>query len=168
MPNERVSSKLKQLTGLQASNFCVRAAFGRALGESEPNRGRPNHAAWRAYDKFAPGILANAASRCTESSPFRSATLTCARRCAPSSVHRICCLYGRLPMCKAFFSVMTKQMRLQVYIRPVLQAVDITSSCPFRQQLMSNTQAALKESDANSLAYEKLAENRAADLDVNC
>jgi hypothetical protein len=26
--------------------------------ESEPNRGRPNHAAWRAHDKFAPGILA--------------------------------------------------------------------------------------------------------------
>src|ERR1700675_2033338 len=63
--------------------------------ESEPNRGRPNQATWRAYDEFAPGILANAASRCTESSPFRSATLTCARRCAPSSVHRICCLYGR-------------------------------------------------------------------------
>jgi hypothetical protein len=49
-----------------------------------------NHAAWCAYDEFAAGILANAASRCTESSPLRSATLTCARRCAPSSVHRIC------------------------------------------------------------------------------
>src|SRR5258708_34051528 len=58
--------------------------------ESEPNRGRPNHAALRTYDEFAPGILANAASRCTESSPLRSATLTCARRCAPSSVQRIC------------------------------------------------------------------------------
>jgi hypothetical protein len=44
--------------------------------ESEPNRGRPNHTAWRTYDEFAPGILANAASRCTESSPLRSATLT--------------------------------------------------------------------------------------------
>ena len=49
-----------------------------------------NHAAWRACDEFAAGILANAASRCTESSLLRSATLTCARRCAPSSVHRIC------------------------------------------------------------------------------
>jgi hypothetical protein len=26
--------------------------------------------------------------------PFRSATLTCARRCAPSSVHRICCFFA--------------------------------------------------------------------------
>jgi hypothetical protein len=50
-----------------------------------------------AYDEFAPGILANAASRCTESSPFRSATLTCARRCAPSSVHRICCFFVAQP-----------------------------------------------------------------------
>jgi hypothetical protein len=40
------------------------------------------------------GILANAASRCTESSLFRSATLTCASRCAPSSVHRICCFFA--------------------------------------------------------------------------
>ena len=39
-----------------------------AAQESEPNRGRSNHAACRAYDEFAPGILANAASRCTESS----------------------------------------------------------------------------------------------------
>ena len=49
-----------------------------------------NYAAWRAYDEFAAGILANVASRSTESSPLRSATLTCARRCAPSSVHSIC------------------------------------------------------------------------------
>src|ERR1019366_8711739 len=62
--------------------------------ESEPNHGRPNHAAWRARDEFAPGILANAAILCTESSPLRSATLTCARQCAPSSVHRICCFFA--------------------------------------------------------------------------
>jgi hypothetical protein len=31
--------------------------------ESEPNCGRPNHAAWRTCDACAPGILANAASR---------------------------------------------------------------------------------------------------------
>jgi FMN-dependent dehydrogenase len=42
-----------------------------------------SHATWRACGEFAAGILANSASRCIESSPLRSATLTCARRCAP-------------------------------------------------------------------------------------
>ena len=42
-------------------------------------------AAWRACDEFATGILDNAASRLTESSPLSSATLTCARRCAPEA-----------------------------------------------------------------------------------
>ena len=48
-----------------------------------------SRAASRAFDEFTAGILANAASRCTASSQLRSATLACARRCAPSSVHRI-------------------------------------------------------------------------------
>ena len=67
---------------------------GAAIQESEPNRGRQNHAACREWDEFAHGILANSASPFTENSPLRTATLTCARQCAPSSVHRICCFFA--------------------------------------------------------------------------
>ena len=66
----------------------------RVATESEPNRGRSNHAAWRACGEFAGDIFAKAAIRCTDSSPLRSATLTCARQCAPWSVHRICCFFA--------------------------------------------------------------------------
>jgi len=68
--------------------------FYRQNLESEPNRGRQNHAACRECDEFAHGILANAASRVTDNSSLRTATLSCAKQCAPSSVHRICCLFA--------------------------------------------------------------------------
>ena len=57
------------------------------------NRGRQNHAACREWDEFAHGILAISASPFTENSPLRTATLTCARQCVPSSVHRTCCVF---------------------------------------------------------------------------
>ena len=65
------------------------------LLESEPNRGRSVHAARRALGEFATAeVLVNTASFLTENSSLRTATLTCARQCAPSSVHRICCFFA--------------------------------------------------------------------------
>ena len=63
--------------------------------ESEPNRGRSIHAARRALGEFAAAeVLVNTESFLTENSSLRTATLTCARQCAPSSVHRICCFFA--------------------------------------------------------------------------
>src|SRR5258707_3015819 len=65
------------------------------IQESEPNRGRSIHAARRALGEFAAAeVLDNTASFLTENSSLRTATLTCARQCAPSSVHRICCFFA--------------------------------------------------------------------------
>ena len=52
------------------------------------------HAARRMRAEFAACVLVNAASLFTENSSLRTATLTCARQCAPSSVHRICCFFA--------------------------------------------------------------------------
>src|SRR6202166_717792 len=65
------------------------------VNESEPNCGRSIHAARRALGEFAAAeVLVNTASFLTENSSLRTATLTCARKCAPSSVHRICCFFA--------------------------------------------------------------------------
>src|SRR5471030_2991486 len=63
--------------------------------ESEPSCGRSIHAARRALGEFCVAeVLVNTASFLTENSSLRTATLTCARQCAPSSVHRICCFFA--------------------------------------------------------------------------
>jgi hypothetical protein len=52
----------------------VSAYLSHPLSESEPNRGRQNHAAWRECDEFAHGLSANSASPFAENSPLRTAT----------------------------------------------------------------------------------------------
>ena len=79
-PTRKIAQVLGRSLG---SLYVVASKEGIALGgpkESEPNRGRPNHAAWRACSEFAHAVWANAATRCTENSPLRSATLTCAKQ----------------------------------------------------------------------------------------
>jgi len=65
----------------------TRAPF---LIESEPNHGRSIHAARRARGEIsAAEALVNMASFLTENSSLRTAILTCAKRCAPSSGHDV-------------------------------------------------------------------------------
>ena len=58
----------------------VQALATAVVKESEPNRGRQNHAVWRKCDEVAHGFLVNSASSSTENSPLRTATLTWARQ----------------------------------------------------------------------------------------
>src|SRR5471032_2478296 len=100
----------------------------------------------RALGEFATAeVLVNTASFLTENSSLRTATLTCARQCAPSSVHRICC----------FFAMRWLTTRVQVGFHPAQNSIGAVAQNSFGADTYADLRDTLSLRDLVEMMMER-------------